>query len=74
MLRMVSRPIAVTKRLSRRPRYLASEGALRMAYIGSRHSSEAIIGAPHGLNQVEDMGLAYATTQVEPMMNTMLRY
>jgi hypothetical protein len=32
--------------LSRRPRYFANDGALRMAYIGSRHSSEAIIGAP----------------------------
>lgn len=44
-----------------------------MAYIGSRHSSEAIIGAPMASIRSRILGLAYATTQVEPMMNTMLR-
>lgn len=66
MLRMViSRPIAVAKEVIETATVLAAE-ALSNGVIGSRHISEAIIGAPWPPNQVEDIGMAYATWRPIP--------
>lgn len=54
---MVSRPIAVTKRLSRRPRYLASEGAFTNGVHRQQAQQRGDNRRAHGLNQVEDIGV-----------------